>query len=124
VGVSAAAASATLLQDRARALACLSDPLTTREREICRLLRGTEQPSIAAELVLSERTVEIALTSRERRSGRVVLPVDPYRDADELFAALGHDVVWRDVADRPGSAEAYAETLSSRSDRDDLLPRG
>ena len=49
-------------------------------------------------------------------SGRVVelCPVDPDRDADELFAALDHDAVWTFVPGRPGSGAAYSATLSAR----------
>ncbi|HEX7535424.1 MAG TPA: GNAT family protein [Dermatophilaceae bacterium] len=41
-------------------------------------------------------------------------PVDPGREADELFSALDHDAVWTHVAGRPSSSEAYAATLAAR----------
>ena len=49
-------------------------------------------------------------------SGRVVelCPVDPDRDADELFAAVDHEAMWTFVAGRPGSESAYSATLSAR----------
>jgi len=40
-------------------------------------------------------------------------PVDPERDAHELFTALDHDAVWAHVAGRPGSSDAYAATLAA-----------
>lgn len=48
-----------------------------------------------------------------RLTGRLVelAPVDPDRDAEELFAALDHDRVWTHVAGRPRSAGEHAEQL-------------
>lgn len=49
--------------------------------------------------------------------GRVVelSPVDPERDAAELFSVLDHDAVWTHVAGRPGSAEACAAMFGARA---------
>jgi RimJ/RimL family protein N-acetyltransferase len=40
-------------------------------------------------------------------------PVDPARDADDLYAALDHDAVWAHVAGRPASADHHREALES-----------
>jgi RimJ/RimL family protein N-acetyltransferase len=40
-----------------------------------------------------------------------VVPVEPERDADELFGAVDHDAVWQHVAGRPSSPQEYAATL-------------
>jgi RimJ/RimL family protein N-acetyltransferase len=40
-----------------------------------------------------------------------VLPVEPDRDAEELFAAVDHDAVWQHVAGRPSTPQEYAATL-------------
>ena len=48
-------------------------------------------------------------------------PVDPERDAADLFAALDHDRVWRHVAGRPREAGEFAELLA-RGMRSGRLP--
>jgi DNA-binding CsgD family transcriptional regulator len=59
LGMPGAVAAATHLHDRASLLTRETDPLTPREREICDLLvEGLNNRGIAADLVLSERTVE------------------------------------------------------------------
>jgi len=59
LGMPGAVAAATRLHDRATILTQQADPLTPREREICDLLvEGLNNRRIAADLVLSERTVE------------------------------------------------------------------
>lgn len=52
----------------------------------------------------------------ERLTGQVVdvRPAVPERDAEDLFRALHHDLVWEHVAGRPGDAAAFAETLRRR----------
>jgi len=48
----------------------------------------------------------------ELRGDTVVLtPFVPGRDADELYAALDHDAVWRHVAGRPDDAAAMVQRL-------------
>jgi N-acetyltransferase len=48
----------------------------------------------------------------ELPGGAVTLtPVDPRRDAAELFAALDHDAVWRHVAGRPQNPADYEAAL-------------
>lgn len=42
-------------------------------------------------------------------------PADPAPDSAGLFCALDHDDVWRHVAGRPASPEAYASLLASRA---------
>ncbi|TQM14973.1 GNAT family N-acetyltransferase [Pseudonocardia kunmingensis] len=46
-------------------------------------------------------------------TGRVVelVPADPARDAEALFAALDDERVWQHVKGRPDTAQAYAVTL-------------
>jgi DNA-binding CsgD family transcriptional regulator len=59
LGMPGAVAAATRLHDRAGVLTRETDPRTPREREICDLLvEGLSNRGIAADLVLSERTVE------------------------------------------------------------------
>ncbi len=43
-----------------------------------------------------------------------VAPLDVRRDADDLFAALDHDVVWEHVAGRPDSSDSYAARLGEQ----------
>jgi N-acetyltransferase len=47
-------------------------------------------------------------------SAVTLTPVDPDRDAAELFAALDHDAVWRHVAGRPQSPADYAARLAKQ----------
>lgn len=41
-------------------------------------------------------------------------PLDPERDADELFAALDHDAVWRHVIGRPRRQADFPASLAQR----------
>jgi RimJ/RimL family protein N-acetyltransferase len=49
-----------------------------------------------------------------RLAGQVVelTPCVPERDAKPLFQALDHDAVWRHIAGRPGTPEAFGATLA------------
>ena len=60
-----------------------------------------------ADVVLLGRAVELR-------------PVDPILDADELFAALDHDAVWRHVRGRPADPGALADALRARIALDQL----
>lgn len=40
-----------------------------------------------------------------------VQPVEPERDAEQLFGALDHEAVWQHVAGRPSTPQEYAATL-------------
>lgn len=53
-----------------------------------------------------------------RLRGRMVelAPVDPARDAAELFAALDHDAVWRHVAGRPRDPDDHRRRLEESLD--------
>ena len=42
-----------------------------------------------------------------------LFPVDPERDAAELFAVLDHDAVWAHVPGRPATAAEYAVSLQA-----------
>lgn len=44
-------------------------------------------------------------------------PLDPARDAAELFAALDHDTVWEHLAARPRDADDYTRALTQLAEK-------
>jgi hypothetical protein len=61
------------------------------------------------------------IAHRELGGGAVVLRPYVDEDAAELFAALDDDRVWAHVAGRPGTPEALAVGMATRTAMDDPL---